>query len=56
MDRRFLEHMYQQWSHGMNDYAHHWLDFVELVARVNGTTADQVMNELQKYSWFIKED
>lgn len=56
MDRRFLETMYQQWSQGMNDYAHHWIDFVEMAARVHGTTADQVMKELQKCSWFIKGD
>lgn len=54
MDRRFLEIMYQQWIQGMNDYAHHWLDFVEMAACVNGTTADQVMKELQKCSWFVR--
>jgi ribosomal protein L20 len=56
MDRRFLETMYQQWSNGMNDYAHRWIDFVEMAARVHGTTADQIMKELQKCSWFVKGD
>lgn len=56
MDRRFLEIMYQQWQQGMTDYANRWIDFVEMAARVNGTTADQIMKELQKCSWFIKGD
>jgi len=56
MDRRFLEIMYQQWSQGMTDYAHRWIDFVEMAAKVNGTTADQIMKELQKCHWFIKGD
>jgi hypothetical protein len=56
MDRRFLEHMYQQWSQGTTDYADRWLDFVEMAAHVNGTTADQIMKELQKCSWFVKGD
>jgi hypothetical protein len=56
IDRRQLEIMYQQWCQGMNDYTHRWLDFVEMAARVNGTTADQIMKELQKCYWFKKED
>ena len=56
IDRRQLEIMYQQWIQGMNDYAHHWIDFVEMAARVNGTTDDQVMKELQKCYRFKKED
>jgi hypothetical protein len=48
--------MYQQWHQGMNDYAQHWIDFVEMAARVNGTTADQIMKELQKCIWFKKGD
>ena len=40
----------------MNDYAHYWLDFVEMAARVNQTTAEEVMKELQKCSWFVKGD
>ena len=56
VDRRQLEIMYQQWIQGMNDYAHHWIDFVEMAAKVNGTTADQIMRELQKCTWFIKGD
>lgn len=56
IDRRFLEHIYQQWSHGMNDYAHHWIEFVEMAAKTTGTSADQIMKELQKCTWFIKGD
>lgn len=56
VDRRQLEIMYQQWIQGMNDYAHHWIDFVEMAAQVNGTTADQIMRELQKCYWFKRGD
>jgi hypothetical protein len=48
--------MYQQWMQGMNDYAHRWLDFVEMAARANDTTADEIMRELQKCYWFNKGD
>ena len=56
VDQHQLEQMYQQWIQGMNDYAYHWIDFVEMAAKVNGTTADQIMRELQKCTWFIKGD
>lgn len=56
VDQHQLEQMYQQWIQGMNNYAHHWIDFVEMAAKVNGTTADQIMRELQKCTWFIKGD
>ena len=46
--------MYQQWADGQTDAAYRWLDFVEMAARVNSTTADQVMKELQKCRWFIQ--
>ena len=56
VDQHQLEQMYQQWIQGMNDYAYRWIDFVEMAAKVNGTTADQIMRELQKCTWFIKGD
>jgi hypothetical protein len=56
IDRRQLEIMYQQWSQGMADYTHRWLDFVEMAARVHGTTDDQIMRELQKCYWFKQGD
>jgi len=56
VDQHQLEIMYQQWIQGMNDYAYRWIDFVEMAAKVNGTTADQIMRELQKCTWFIKGD
>jgi hypothetical protein len=46
--------MYQQWIQGVEDYAHHWIDFVEMAAREHSTTADQIMKELQKCVWFRK--
>jgi len=52
MDRRFLQTIYQQWADGQTDAQSRWLDFVEMAARVNGTTADVVMQELQKCYWF----
>jgi len=56
IDQRHLHIMYQQWMQGMNDYAHRWLDFVEMAARANDTTADEIMRELQKCYWFNKGD
>ena len=53
IDKRSLEIMYQQWQQGMEDYAYRWLDFEEMAARVNNTTADRIMKELQKCQWFI---
>jgi hypothetical protein len=52
---RMLQEMYQQWACGQNARAR-WLDFVEMAARVNGTTADVMMRELQKHKWFEWEE
>jgi hypothetical protein len=54
MNQRLLQEMYQQWCQGMNDYGRQWIDFVEIAAKIHNTTADQIMKELQKCSWFIK--
>ena len=54
MDQWTLKNMYQQWADGQSDVASRWLDFVEMAARVYGTTPDQVMKELQKCQWFIR--
>jgi hypothetical protein len=45
--------MYQQWGDGQTHVGERWLEFVEMAARVNGTTADVMMRELQKYHWFL---
>ena len=52
MDHRFLEHIYQQWAHGMSNASARWMDFVVLAARQMGVAQDDIMLELQKYSWF----
>lgn len=52
MNQRFLEHIYQQWAHGMSDASARWIEFVELAAQQTNSTRDDVMRELQKYSWF----
>jgi hypothetical protein len=51
-NNRMLQEMYQQWQQDNQSYVHRWLDFVEMAARVNGTTADAMMRELQKHRWF----
>jgi ribosomal protein L20 len=53
IDRRLLEIMYQQWIQGLDDYAHQWINFVEMAAREQSTTTDKIMEELQKCQWFI---
>jgi hypothetical protein len=52
MDHRFLQTIYQQWADGQTNAQARWLDFVEMAAKINGTTADVVMKELQKCHWF----
>ena len=56
MDQQFLQHIYQQWAHGMSNASVRWLDFVGLAARQMGVAHDDMMRELQKYSWFHWED
>jgi hypothetical protein len=51
---RQLEIMYQQWLQENDRYIERWIDFVEMAARDNATTADQIMKELQKCYWFRK--
>ena len=52
MDQRLLEHIYQQWAHGMSNASIRWMDFVGLAARQMGVAQDDMLRELQKYSWF----
>ena len=54
MDQWTLKNMYQQWADGQTDATRRWLDFAEMAARVHCTTADQIMKELQKCSWFLR--
>jgi len=54
IDPRSLQHMYQAWMQGQEDYARDWYNFVEFAARQCNTTGDLVMRELQKYYWFKK--
>ena len=52
LDSRSLQHMYQAWMQGNDQYVRDWYSFVEFAARQCNTTGDAVMRELQKYSWF----
>ena len=54
IDPRTLQHMYQAWQQGNENYARDWYNFVEFAARQCNTTGDLVMRELQKYYWFKK--
>jgi hypothetical protein len=44
--------MYQAWQQGNEYYAEQWVDFVELVASQSIRKQDEIIRELQKYSWF----
>jgi hypothetical protein len=44
--------MYQAWQQGNENYVRDWAKFVEWASQQNNTTADNIMRELQKYSWF----
>jgi len=46
--------MYQAWMQGNPDYLRDWCSFVEFAAKQYGTTGDNIMRELQKYTWFEK--
>jgi len=55
MNERLLQTMYQQWQQGKDDLASEWVYFVELVSRELGANEDEVIRQLQKYSWFVWE-
>ena len=44
--------MYQQWMQGNENYIRDWATFVEQAAKWQNTTADVIMRDLQKYTWF----
>lgn len=44
--------MYQQWAHGMSNATARWMDFAAMAAKQTGIAQKDMINELQKYSWF----
>jgi hypothetical protein len=56
MNGRELQQMYQQWSQGNDDYNFRWLDFVEMAARHFKQPESEVLRELQKHYWFVKNN
>jgi hypothetical protein len=56
MSERELKNMYQQWSQGNDDYNFRWLDFVEMAARHFKQPENEVLRELQKHYWFVKNN
>jgi len=56
MTSRELQQMYQQWCQGNDNYGHRWLDFVELAARYFKQPESEVIRELQKHYWFVKNN
>ena len=52
MDQRILFTMYQQWAHGMSNATARWMDFAAMAAKQTGIAQKDMINELQKYSWF----
>jgi hypothetical protein len=56
MTSRELQLMYQQWCQGNEDYGHRWLDFVEMAARQFKQPESEVIRELQKHYWFVKNN
>jgi hypothetical protein len=52
LDARTIQHMYQAWRQGNDQYVRDWYNFVEFAAKQCNTTGDVVMRELQKHSWF----
>lgn len=56
MNSRELQLMYQQWCQGNDDYNFRWLDFVEMAARQFNQPESEVLRELQKHYWFVKNN
>ena len=56
MTSRELQQMYQQWCQGNDNYDHRWLDFVELAAIYFKQPESEVIRELQKHYWFVKNN
>jgi hypothetical protein len=55
MSESELHRMYQAWAQGNEHYATDWVSFLEWSAEWNKTTQDEMMRQLQKYYWFIRE-
>ena len=47
-----LQHMYQAWQQGNDRYVQDWANFVEWAAKLNNTSNDNIMRELQTCRWF----
>ena len=56
MTSRELQLMYQQWCQGKPDHGFRWLDFVEMAARQFKQPESEVIRELQKHYWFVKNN
>lgn len=50
-----LQHMYQAWLQGRPGYVGDWASFVDFAAKQTNTTFELMLNELEKYRWFIRE-
>jgi hypothetical protein len=56
MTSRELQQMYQQWCQGNDQYDFCWLEFVEMAARQFKQPESEVLRELQKHYWFVKNN
>ena len=52
MNEHDLQHMYQAWQQGIDDYVHRYIEFLEMAARYYNTSAADVMKILQTTWWF----
>jgi hypothetical protein len=55
-DNLFLKSMYQQWCNGNSECFRRWYDFVDMAAKHNCISAELMLEELKKYSWFYWGD
>ena len=56
MTSKELQMMYQQWCQGNEQSDFRWLDFVEMAARQFRQPESEVLRELQKHHWFVKNN
>jgi hypothetical protein len=54
MLERNLNHMYQQWRQGNNNYISRYMEFVEMVSRMNNLTTEASLTLLENTYWFRK--
>ena len=49
-----LQHIYQQWANGNDNYIERYMDFVKLVSKMYNYTTQESLKFLEETPWFKK--